>query len=197
MHQGEARGVPQLVDEVPVALHPLFGQLDVAPLGGESRQGEAERVGAVALDDLQGVDDVAVGLAHLLALVVAHQGVDVDVPEGHVAHELQAHHHHARHPEEEDVEAGHEHRGRVKGLEQRGRSGHPRVEKGQSAELNQVSRTSSSWTRCMPPHFGQAGGACMATATSPHPSQVQAGIWWPHQIWREMHQSRMFSIQSK
>ena len=25
----------------------------------------------------------------------------------------------------------------------------------------------------------------------------QAGIWWPHQSWREMHQGWMFSIQLK
>ena len=42
------------------------------------------------------------------ALLVAHQGVDVDVAERHLLHEVQAHHHHARHPEEDDVEAGDE-----------------------------------------------------------------------------------------
>ena len=40
---------------------------------------------------------------------VAHQGVDIDVAEGHLAHEVQPHHHHAGDPEEDDVEAGDQH----------------------------------------------------------------------------------------
>jgi len=37
-----------------------------------------------------------------------------------------------------------------------------------------------------------------AVATKTLPSgPYQAGIWWPHQSWREMHQGWMFSIQWK
>ena len=79
VHQGEAGRVPDLVAEVAVAGDPLLGQLDVPPLGGEGGQGEAEGVGAVLVDDRQRVDDVPLGLGHLLPLGVAHQGVDVDV----------------------------------------------------------------------------------------------------------------------
>ena len=75
-------------------------------------------------------------------------------------------------------------------------SGQPMVEKGHRAELNQVSRTSVSRVRCAAPHLPQEVGSSMATMISPQSSQVQAGIWWPHQIWREMHQSRMLCIQS-
>ena len=46
------------------------------------------------------------------ALLVAHEGVDVDVVERHLLHEVRAHHHHARDPEEDDVEAGDERAGR-------------------------------------------------------------------------------------
>ena len=49
------------------------------------------------------------------------------------------------------------------------------VPKGHRAELNQVSRTSSSWTTA-PPHFGQAAGSSMATVISPQALQYQAGI---------------------
>ncbi len=85
-------------------------------------QGEAHRVGAVLLDDLDGIDHVALGLRHLLAVGVAHQRVDVDVPEGHVsvfvsAHEVAIHHDHARHPEEQDVEASNEQRRRIKRIQ--------------------------------------------------------------------------------
>ena len=52
-------------------------------------------------------------LRHLLAVLVAHQRVDVDGAERHVAHEMQAHHHHPGDPEEDDVEAGDQDVGRV------------------------------------------------------------------------------------
>ena len=50
------------------------------------------------------------------ALLVAHQGVDVDVVERHLLHEVQAHHHHAGDPEEDDVEAGDQRAGRIEAL---------------------------------------------------------------------------------
>ena len=69
-----------------------------------------------AVDEVDGVEHVALGLGHLVAVGVAHQAVDVDLAEGHVVHELQAHHDHAGHPEEDDVEAGDQHAGGVEGL---------------------------------------------------------------------------------
>ena len=78
---------------------------------------EAQRVGAVFVDDAERVDDVALRLRHLGAGRVAHQAVDVDVVERHFLHEVQAHHHHARDPEEDDVEAGDQRRGRIVALE--------------------------------------------------------------------------------
>ncbi len=83
------------------------------------------------LDDLDGVDDVALGLGHLFAVGVADEGVDVDLAErngfgeraraavghGDVAREPAAEHDHARDPEEEDVEAGDEERRGVEGVE--------------------------------------------------------------------------------
>ena len=74
-------------------------------------------------------------------------------------------------------------------------SGQPMVEKGHRAEENQVSSTSSSCFRSVQPHLGQELGSCSATMSSPHCAQVQAGMRWPHQIWRLMHQSRMLSSQ--
>ena len=44
----------------------------------------------------------------LSTLLVADEGVDVDVAERHFLHEVQAHHHHPGDPEEDDVEAGDE-----------------------------------------------------------------------------------------
>ena len=120
VHQHEARGVPQLVAEVAVALAALAVEVDAAAQRGQRGKGEAQRVGAVgrnavgefffgvlahlrrglglaqafgalvqqrrerdAVDQVHRVEHVAFGLAHLLALRVAHQAVDVDVLERH------------------------------------------------------------------------------------------------------------------
>ncbi len=157
VHEDVARGVPQLVAEVAVALSAAQVELDVAAGAGQGGEGEAQGVGAEAgdalgkvgagglgdllrqarlhhaagalghqglqldaVDEIDGVEDVALGLGHLVAVGVAHQAVDVDLAEGHVAHELEAHHDHARHPEEDDVEAGDQDRGGVEGLQARG-----------------------------------------------------------------------------
>src|SRR5512146_2136297 len=67
------------------------------------------------------------------------------------------------------------------------------VENGQSADENQVSSTSSSWRSPPLPQVAQADGVSRATVTWPS-AQYQAGIWWPHQSCRLMHQSWMFRI---
>ncbi len=115
--EDEARRVPELVGEVPVALDALLGEANVPPLGGHRGQGEAERVGAELIHDGERIHHVALRLRHLPPFRVAHEGVDVDVVEGHLAHHLEPEHRHPRHPEEDDVEAGDEDRGRVEGLE--------------------------------------------------------------------------------
>jgi hypothetical protein len=76
--------------------------------------------------------------------------------------------------------------------------GQPSVLKGQSHEENQVSSTSSSCLISPLPHLGQAVGWPTWSAHScAQSSQVNTGMRCPHQIWREMHQSRMFSIHSR
>ena len=52
-------------------------------------------------------------------MLVADQGVDVDVLEGHLVHELEPHHDHPGHPEEDDVEPRDHQRGRVEVFELR------------------------------------------------------------------------------
>src|SRR5215471_139030 len=75
-------------------------------------------------------------------------------------------------------------------------AGQPNVEKGHRAELNQVSSTSGSCSRRVEPQRGQEGSVSRATRISRHSWQCQAGIRWPHQSWREIHQSRMLYIHS-
>ena len=109
----KARRVPQLGREVAVVLDVLRPEPDVVPGRDIARQREAQRIGAVLVDDAERIDHVALRLRHLGAGGVAHQAMDVDVVERHFFHEVQAHHHHARDPEEDDVEAGDQRRGRV------------------------------------------------------------------------------------
>ena len=63
-----------------------------------------------AFDQVHRVDDVALGLAHLLAFVVPHHPVDIDVAERHLPGEMRGHHDHAGNPEEDDLVARHQHR---------------------------------------------------------------------------------------
>ena len=113
IHQHIARGIPYLVrkiarrlDALPVEAHVVAGRI-------ARDEHEAERIRTVLFNDLHGVDAVAEGLRHLAPLAVAHESVDKDIAERHIAAEAQPHHDHACHPEEDDVIARHEHRRRV------------------------------------------------------------------------------------
>ena len=68
-----------------------------------------QRLEVHAVDEVERVEHVALRLRHLLPVLVADDRVDVDVAERHVAREVGRRHDHARDPEEDDVEAGHEH----------------------------------------------------------------------------------------
>src|SRR5690606_2102864 len=87
-----------------------------------------------------------------------------------------------------------------------GSSGSISDEKGTSADENQVSSTSGSRTSgpSQPAARASAAAAASSRATNTVPSSIgapsasalyQAGIWWPHQSWRDTHQSWMFSSQ--
>ena len=69
-----------------------------------------ERFHVHAVDEVDGIDHVPLRLRHLVAFLVADDGIDVDVAERHVAGEVGRRHDHARDPEEDDVEAGDEDR---------------------------------------------------------------------------------------
>ncbi|ENZ84188.1 hypothetical protein D088_330001 [Salmonella enterica subsp. houtenae serovar 16:z4,z32:-- str. RKS3027] len=73
-----------------------------------------------AVHHIQRVNDVTLGLGHLLAFVVANEAGHVDGMERYlrlavfIFDEVHGHHYHAGNPEEDDVEAGDHHAGRVK-----------------------------------------------------------------------------------
>ena len=78
-----------------------------------------ERLEVDAVDQVERIDDVALRLRHLLAVLVADEPGDVDLAERHVARELEPEHDHAGDPEEDDVEARHQHVGRIERRELR------------------------------------------------------------------------------
>ena len=85
---------------------------------------EAQRVGAVLVDQLQRVERRCPWTCDIfLPFGVADQGVDEDALERDLAHEVQAQHHHPGDPEEDDVEAGDQDVGRVEA--RRGRRSSP------------------------------------------------------------------------
>ena len=109
VHLQEPRRVPQLGREIPIPLDPLLIQFDVAALALHRRHGEAHRVGAVAVDQAQGIDRIVLRLGHFLAVRVADQAVEVERPPRRLLGELQPRHRHPRIPEEQDVEARDQH----------------------------------------------------------------------------------------
>jgi hypothetical protein len=68
-----------------------------------------ERFQVDAVDEVDRVEHVALGLRHLLPLGIADEAVDIDVLERNLAGDVFGHHHHARDPEENDVKAGDKH----------------------------------------------------------------------------------------
>ena len=106
-------------------------------------------------------------------------------------------HDHARDPEEEDVVARLQHGGRIEAAQvgrvvrpaERAERPEPRAEPGVQhvGVLLELSRCRSA---------RRSSGPRALTVISPQSAQYQTGMRWPHQSWREMFQSRMFSSQS-
>jgi hypothetical protein len=127
---------------------------------------------------------------------VAHQAVDVDVAEGTLPVKCVGHHDHPRDPEEDDVEAGDQHRTAGTGPARPSCSGQPSVENGTSAgRIPGVEHVLVAGQRAV-----IAGAWALRLGFAARHEELavlpyQAGIWWPHQSWRLMHQSWMLFIQ--
>ena len=91
------------------SLDPAHGELEIAALRRHGRQGEAGGIGTILVYQFKRIDNVPLGLAHLLALFVADQGMHIDGMERLFLEEFETHHHHAGDPEEDDVKTGDEH----------------------------------------------------------------------------------------
>ena len=65
-----------------------------------------QRIQINAVNQINRIQGIALGFTHLLAFGITHQCMDIDMMKGHLACEMASHHHHARHPEKDDVKAG-------------------------------------------------------------------------------------------
>lgn len=106
IHPDEARDVPELVHEHGVVFHRLDRKIEVAARCITHNEGEAESVGGVLGDDVEGIYDVAPGFGHLAASIVENEAVQVDGFERRLSGEFVAHEEHFRHPEWQDVVPG-------------------------------------------------------------------------------------------
>ena len=121
--------------------------------------------------------------------------MQIDHAERHIAGIFNAHHDHTGYPEKKDIVAGLHHRRRVEILQIFSLVGpaqcRVRPEPGAEPGIQHV----GSCTRSLLPHLVHLVGTSTDTIISPQAWQYQTGMRCPHQSWRLMHQSRIFSIQ--
>ena len=86
------------------------------PLCGKCCKGETKGISAELIHYLQGINHVSLGLAHLFSFRIPDQGMDINIPERHIIHKMETHHHHPGHPEKKDVKTRDKGRGRIKCL---------------------------------------------------------------------------------
>ena len=108
VEQTEPRGVPDLVGEVAIRLDLLLVPTRVG--AAHLSQREARRIHSELVEHVDRIDAVHLRLRHALALRVEDCSGNENVGERSFADKLHPHHHHARHPEEDDVARGHQHR---------------------------------------------------------------------------------------
>src|SRR6185369_2406729 len=111
VEEGKPCGVPDLVGEVAIRLNLLFipTVVSAAYLG----ERESRRVDAKFVEHVDRIDAVHLRLRHALALAVENCAGDENIREWFFADKLQSHHHHPRHPKEDDVTRCYQHGRRI------------------------------------------------------------------------------------
>ena len=130
VHEQEAAGVPDLgnkalglvgtraVDKLLGLLVDVRVELDVLVVGAERQQVVTHGVGAVHVNEVHGVNTVALGLGHAAAVLGQDRRVDDDVLKRHLVQEVQRAHDHAGDPQRDNVARGDQRRRGVMTLEQ-------------------------------------------------------------------------------
>src|SRR5580765_7394501 len=104
VHEHETRGIPYLVGKGAVAIGAALRESNVRSGRGHGGQRESNSICTEFFGDINGVDHVALGFGHLLAISITNQRMDVnilerDIPLRMTSHKMAAQHDHARHPE--------------------------------------------------------------------------------------------------
>ena len=99
----QAEGVPDFVVEVAALFAQRIVIENVVACGGGQHEAHAHAVGAIGLDEFEGIGRVAERFRHLPSDFVAHDTGKVDILEGFLAGVFIPGHDHAGYPEEDDV----------------------------------------------------------------------------------------------
>ena len=117
IHKHEPGSVPYFVGKVTAGDDLLLGETHIVTRCISCHESQAQRVSAVLVDNLQRIDTVAQGLAHLASLLIPHKTVDEHVVKRTFAGVLISGEYHTDNPEEDNIITGHQHVGRVEIIE--------------------------------------------------------------------------------
>ena len=101
-------GRGQIDQRIGIRRQGLDRQPDVLRAGLHLTQHIAHGVTAIALDDIDRIDAVALGLAHPLALAVEDRGVDKDIRKRNIPQVIQPQDDHPGDPQGDDIAPGHQ-----------------------------------------------------------------------------------------
>ena len=102
----EAGDVPELVAEVAAGDDGVFGEGLIHAGGAAAEDTHTKSIGTIFADHVYRVDDVAFRLAHFLTVGIQDKTMEIDLPEGDFAGDVEPHHNHAGDPSKENVGAG-------------------------------------------------------------------------------------------
>ena len=101
-------GRGQIDQRIGIRRQSLDRQPDILRAGLHLTQHVTHGVAAIALDDIDRIDAVALGLAHPLALAIKNRGVDEDIGKWDIAQVIQPQDDHPGDPQGDDIAPGHQ-----------------------------------------------------------------------------------------
>ena len=79
VHFGKSRHIPEFGCEIAITFNPAGGKANIPAGSGHGAQGETQRIGTILINQIQRVDDIALGFRHLGAMLVTHQVISTSV----------------------------------------------------------------------------------------------------------------------
>ena len=117
IHLDESGGIPDLICEVSRILYLGPVESHIIARSIACHEGKPQGICAVLVDDIERIDTIAKGLAHLAALVITHKSVDQHMMERNLTCLLDSREYHSDDPEEDDIISCHEDICRIEILE--------------------------------------------------------------------------------